>query len=90
MSYGPVRPSPYWLKHGFKPIYAWGHVLWLHPDTYAQMADTLNAEFPDATEEQIAAQDAWYEREQEENRREAEHLRRLFTLMEQPVVEDVP
>lgn len=52
------------------PVYWHGLVLWVTRDQYdsIQTVESL----PEATDEQIAQQDAWYEQAQQEMREEAE------------------
>lgn len=62
-----------------RPVRAYGLVLWLKPSEYARLV-ALDPErrYPDATEEQIAQQDAWREELLDREQRDLDELARLF------------
>lgn len=61
----PAFPSSHYRSQGMRPVYVWSMVLWVTPERYSWIRQQYGSdEIIDATEEQIASQDAWYEHEQ--------------------------
>lgn len=79
--HAPIAPSSHYRSRGMRPIYQWGLVLWLTPDQYAWVRSIDADRYPDATEEQIASQDAWYEQTQLEMAEEQARMKRMFAKM---------
>lgn len=79
--HAPIAPSSHYRERGMLPIYQWGLVLWLTPDQYAWVRSIDGGNYPDATEEQIARQDAWYEQTQREMAEEQARFKRLVSKM---------
>lgn len=75
----PIAPSSVYIKQGKRPVYWQGMVLWLSGYEYQRVAALMQTgQMFDATEEQIEAQDRWYESAKAEREREAEDFRRMF------------
>lgn len=79
MSRAPARPSSYYRALGWRPVYAYGLVLWLSPPQYEWVVQLdADHQYPDATDEQIARQDEWYEQAQAEADQEIAEFLRWF------------
>lgn len=78
----PAFPSRYYREQGMKPVYWGGLVLWLTPIQYRKVravGDGIG--ICDATDDQIARQDEWYERAVAEQEQEDDEFARLFRSM---------
>ncbi len=73
----PAFRSEHYRAQGMKPVYWHGLVIWLTTGQYDAITRSGDVTLVDATEEQIAKQDEWYEQALEEAREDARWIRSL-------------
>lgn len=78
----PAFPSSHYRAQGMLPVYWYGLVLWMPKSQYTAVkrSEMWGVQACDATEEQIASQDRWYESAEIEREREANEWARIVRL----------